>query len=99
MTRAVATRIRSRTSHLRLLRGSSWTKLQALCFHGKALSAKEAVDIRGVGKGEAGGAVAPPPTFFTRGSSAHFYTRIRYMYIMCIKIYCLKIYHRCPVII
>ena len=45
MTRTVPTRPRSRTctSHLRLLRGSSWTKLQTLCFRGKALSAMEAV--------------------------------------------------------
>ena len=42
-TRTVATCPCSRTSHLRLLYGSSWTKLQALCFHGKALSAKEAL--------------------------------------------------------
>ena len=32
MTRAVATHPRSRTLHLRLLHGSSWTKLKALCF-------------------------------------------------------------------
>ena len=37
MTRMVATHPRSRTLHLRLLHGSSWTKLKALCFHGKAL--------------------------------------------------------------
>ena len=43
MTRTVATHPRSRTLHLRLLHGSSWTKLKALCFHGKALSAMEAV--------------------------------------------------------
>ena len=43
MTRTVATHARSRTLHLRLLRGSSCTKLQALCFHGKALSMMEAV--------------------------------------------------------
>ena len=43
ITRTVATHPRSRTLHLRLLRGSSWTKLKSLCFHGKALSAMEAV--------------------------------------------------------
>ena len=43
MTRTVATRPRSRTLHLQLFRGSSWTKLQALCFHGKALSVMEAI--------------------------------------------------------
>ena len=43
MTRTVATHPRSRTLHLRLHRGSSWTKLKALCFHGKALSVMEAV--------------------------------------------------------
>ena len=31
------------TSHLRCLCGSLWTKLQALCFHWKALSATEAL--------------------------------------------------------
>ena len=43
MTRTVATHPRSHTLHLRLLRGSSWTKLQASCFHGKTLSVMEAV--------------------------------------------------------
>ena len=43
MTRTVATHPRLRTLRLRLLRGSSWTKLQALCFYGKALSVMEAV--------------------------------------------------------
>ena len=38
-----ATHPRSRTLHLRLLHGTSWIKLKALCFHGKALSAIEAV--------------------------------------------------------
>ena len=42
MTRTVAIRPRSRTLHLRLLRGIFRTKLQALCFHGKALSVMEA---------------------------------------------------------
>ena len=39
MTHAVATQPRSLTSHF--LRGSSWSKLQALCFRGKALSTME----------------------------------------------------------
>ena len=43
MTRTAATHLRSRTLHLLLLHGSSWTKLKAICFHGKALSAIEAV--------------------------------------------------------
>ena len=43
MTHAVATQPCSFTSHLRYLRGSSWTKLQALCFHGKPLSVMEAL--------------------------------------------------------
>ena len=40
MTRAVATQPRS---YLCCLRGSSWTKLQALYFNGKALFAMEAL--------------------------------------------------------
>ena len=43
MIRTGATQPRSRTLHLRLLRSFSWSKLKTLCFHGKALSAMEAV--------------------------------------------------------
>ena len=41
MTHAVATHPRSRTLHLHLLCGFLWTKRQALCFYGKALSMME----------------------------------------------------------
>ena len=41
MIHAVATHPRSRTLHLHLLCGFLWTKCQALCFYGKALSMME----------------------------------------------------------
>ena len=43
MTHAVATQPHSLTSHLRYLRGSLWTKLQAFRFHWKAISVMEAL--------------------------------------------------------
>ena len=47
MTRTVATHPRSRTLHLRLLRGSSWTKRKALCFHAWESSFRDGGRCRG----------------------------------------------------